>query len=196
MFLPLLAWVHAAELPPEAVTTWAALDANASLSADFTQVRHSKLLSKPITSSGHLAFARPDRMAWTVTSPARSTFVLDGTKVGMAYPDLGMRDEIDLASNAEVASLVQGMMVWLGGDLETVSKDYDVAWTSGSPAVATLTPKDARLSAIIGTLDLTIADGPTIEKVVITEPDGDRVEITFTSVVPNAELAAEAFALP
>ncbi|MCP4809572.1 MAG: outer membrane lipoprotein carrier protein LolA [Proteobacteria bacterium] len=195
MFLPLLALTQAAELPPEAIATWAALDANSSLSADFTQVRHSQLLSRPITSSGTLAFERPDRMAWTVTAPARSTFILDGAKVGMAYPDLGMREEIDLASNAEVASLVQGMMVWLGGDLETVSKDYDVAWASGTPSVATLTPKDDKLSAIIGTLDLSIAES-TIQKVVITEPDGDRVEITFDNVTPNATLGSEAFALP
>lgn len=195
MFLLLSTLTAAADLPPEAVATWKALDANTSLSAEFTQVRHSKLLSKPIESSGTLAFERPDRMAWTVTAPARSTFVLDGTKVGMAYPDLGMREEIDLASNAEVASLVQGMMVWLAGDLETVSQDYDIAWASGTPAVATLTPKDDALKAIIGTLDLSIAD-TTIQKVVITEPDGDRVEIAFTNVTANAPLGPEAFALP
>ena len=197
MFLSVLALAAAEELPADAAATWQALNDPKTLQADFTQVRTSSLLKAPLETHGHLAFHRPEKMAWTTVTPVRSTFVVEGTKVGMSYVDLGVRVEIDLGTNPEVASLVTSMMVWLGGDLDQVQQDYTLTWVSGSPAKALLAPRDETLKAIIASLELHI-DGapPQITHVVITEPDGDTVEIAFENVRLDEVLGEGAFELP
>ncbi|MCB9764725.1 MAG: outer membrane lipoprotein carrier protein LolA [Alphaproteobacteria bacterium] len=197
LFALLAAPGAAPDLPPDAVAAWTEMAQVQSLEARFVQVRHSKLLSKPIESTGTLRFARPDKMAWAVETPARSTFVMDGTLVGMAFPDLGVREEIDLEGNPEVARLVAGMMIWLAGDADQIARDYAVTWTAGSPALAVLEPRSKELAAIIARLELHIGGSPlTVQSVTIHEPDGDRVEIRLSDVSFNPTLPDGAFTLP
>ncbi|GEM_PF-3149494 len=187
----------AADAPPEAVAAWEAMSQVRSLQAKFVQVQHRSLLSKPLESSGTLAFTRPDRILWRVEQPAASVFVIDGTKVGMAYPDLGVREEMDLEGNPDAERLTRGLMVWLAGDLAQVTRDYHVAWQAGPPSVATLTPKDETLAALLSKLELTVSgDPPTVDAVVMHEPDGDRVEITLTDLVLDPNLPPDTFKLP
>jgi len=154
------------------------------------------LLSKPLESKGVLAFARPDRLRWEVTSPAPSLFVVDGTKVGMAYPQLGVSDEIDLAAQPDMARLTRALTVWLGADLDTVLADYTLAWQDGPPAMATLTPRDPTLGKLMANLELTITgDPPRVEQVRIVEPDGDSVEIRLQEVHILPSLPPETFRL-
>lgn len=191
VLLPLLL---AADVPPEASATWARMAEVQRLQADFTQVRHSKLLARPFSSTGTLRFERPGRLAWAVEEPARSTFIMDGTTVGMWYPDLEVREEIDLSGTPEAANLVQGMMVWLGGDLAEVTAQYDLVWT---PPTVTLTPRDDAMKAMVHHMDLTLSGDPVmVTGVVIHEPDGDRVEITLSNVQVDPTLPDDAFALP
>ena len=191
LLLPLML---SSDVPPEARAVWTRMAQVQRLQADFTQVRTSRLLSRPFSSTGELRFERPGRLAWEVREPSASLFVMDGTTVGMWYPDLGVREEIDLSGSPEAASLVQGMMIWLGGDLDQVSEQYDMAW---DPPMATLTPKDDAMRAVVDHLDLTLAgEPPLVTSVVIHEPDGDRVEITLTKVRVDPVLPADAFLLP
>jgi outer membrane lipoprotein-sorting protein len=203
-----LKWIAAAALiglaatpvaaePDPAEALWTSMGQVTTLQADFVQVRHSQLLSQPLTSSGTLRFERPGKLAWTVESPARSTFVMDGTTVGMLYPDLGVREEIDLASSPEATQLVQGMMVWLNGDLAAVRADYDLTWSAGPPVQATLVPKGAPLSGVLSRIELVVqGEPPVIQHVTLHEPDGDRVEITLSNVQTGVTFPADAFLLP
>ena len=187
----------AAEPPAEAVVAWEAMSQVRSVQASFTQVQHRSLLAFPLESTGTLAFTRPDRILWRVEKPAPSIFVIDGTKVGMAYPELGVREEMDLHGNAEAERLTRGLMVWLAGDLEQVTRDYDVAWVPGPPSVAVLTPKDPTLRELLSELELTVSgEPPRVEQVVLHEPDGDRVEIRLTDLVLDPELPPDTFRLP
>ncbi len=191
LLLPLML---SSDVPPEALTAWARMAEVERLEADFVQVRHSRLLSKPFSSSGTLRFERPERLAWSVEEPSPSTFVMDGSRVGMWYPDLGVREEIDLAGSPETASLVQGMMIWLGGDLDRVTEQYEFSWAAPT---ATLRPKDASMKVIVDRLELTISgEPPLVSSVVIHEPDGDRVEITLQNVQIDPAFPANAFDLP
>ena len=187
----------AADTPPEAVAVWNAMSSVRTVSATFTQVQHRSLLSKPLESTGTLAFTRPDRILWKVEQPAASVFVIDGTKVGMAYPDLGVREEMDLDGNPDAERLTRGLMVWLAGDLEQVTRDYHVTWAPGPPSVATLVPRDELLLGLLSKLELTISgEPPRVDRVVMFEPDGDRVEITLSDLVLDPTLPPDTFKLP
>ncbi len=198
-FLALLSTAVAAppELPPEARAAWEAMASVDALEAHFVQVRTSRLLGRPLESRGVLRFARPDRLAWIVESPSPSTFVLVGDRVGIAYPELGVRDEVDLSDNPDMARLVRGMMVWLSGDLAAVQRDYLASWTPGSPARAHLVPTDARLARLFRSIDLSIDGDPArVTAVDMLEPDGDTVHIELTDFRTGLEFEAGAFALP
>ncbi|MFH1469545.1 MAG: outer membrane lipoprotein carrier protein LolA [Pseudomonadota bacterium] len=192
------------ELPPAAVQAWQAMSVVQRLEARFEQIRTTSLLAQPLVSTGTLRFQRPDRLAWQVESPGRSLMVMDGSKVGMWYPDLDVREEIDLSGDPDAARLVGAMMVWLAGDLSAVAQSYRVAWSQAAPAgaptgtlhAAVLTPRDATMAALVSELDLFLGGEPLrVLAVTMREPDGDRVEITMRDVRLDPELPAGAFSL-
>lgn len=194
----LLATATAAEpVPPEAAAAWEAMSQVGSLEARFTQVRHSSLLAAPLQSEGVLRFRRPDALAWVVTEPARSTMIMLGDNVGMAFPDLGVQQELDLSSDPDTARLVGSMMIWLTGDLEAVTQSYAITWEAAEGGgTAHLRPTDPAMAALIASMDLSIAgEPPRIEAVVLHEPDADRVEITLHDVKIDPDFPADAFSL-
>ncbi len=187
----------AADLPAQAHQTWQAMMAVQRLTARFEQVRHSSLLATPLISTGQLAFQRPDRLRWTVRTPAPSDFVMQGSKVGMLWPDLGLREELDLAATPEAAQIVHAMMTWLGGDLDQLLADYAVEWVGGTPAVVRLTPRGGGLSAVLEQVELEVAGSPpVVRRIRMTEPGGDRVEIRFEDLQLDPALPPETFQLP
>ena len=189
--------VLAADLPPAAVAVWEELDAVTTMRAQFTQTQIRLLLADPLVSSGTVSFQRPGRVRWQVDQPIRSIFVLDGTTVTTAIPDLNHRDTVELGSNPEAARLVQGLMVWLGGDLEAVQRDYEVQWTEGTPHHVILTPRQPALAALMRQIDLNISNSPSrVEQVWWTEPSGDTVSVVLTETSRNTTLPKATFELP
>lgn len=192
--LALVGLAAGAAVSPDLEAAFAAMAQVKSLQASFTQVQTRQVLSRPLESSGTLAFTRPDRLRWEVTSPAPSLFVLEGTLVGNWWPQLGVREEVDLGERPEVRRTVEAMMVWLQADLAAVQRDFTVTWTA---PVARLVPRAEPLNALIHHLDLTVSGAPPrVETVVIAEPDGDRVEIRLTDVVLDPVLPDGTFRLP
>lgn len=190
-------------LPVGAVAAWEAMSAVRSLEARFEQRRTTTLLTQPLVSTGTLRFQRPDKLAWVVEQPGRSTMVVSGSQVAMSYPDLGVHEQLDLAGDPDAERLVRSMMVWLAGDLEQVSRDYSLAWAD-APAepvpdalyLATLSPRDPTMAALVARLELSIGGEPLrVLAVTMHESDGDRVDIAMREVRIDPELADDAFSI-
>lgn len=180
----LIAALCIALLPARALavdaTIWAELGRVRTLEARFTQVQTRAILKAPLTSEGEVRFARPDTLSWTVTTPARSTFSLAGSVAKMEYPDLGLKETIDLAAVPDANRLATSLMVWLRADAVAVERDFSVAYGA---TTATLTPRDPRLAALLARMELDFAPDPwRVRTVRLWEPDGDRVEIRFDAV--------------
>ncbi len=187
----------AADFPPEAQALWAQMLGVQRLQARFSQVRSSTLLAAPLTSTGTLVFARPDRLRWSVQTPARSDFVMQGSTVGMLWPDLGVRQELDLSESPEAARVVHAMMTWLSGDLDSLLTEYRVQWLGGTPARVGLEPTGAGLAAVLQRAELEISGSPpVVRRILLVEPGGDRVEIQVDDVVLDGDMPADAFELP
>lgn len=182
-----------AEEPRDIEAVWADLSAVQSLRAEFTQTQHRKLLSVPLVSSGTLAFERPDRLRFEVSEPSPSTFRMDGSTVELAYPDLDVVESVDLAGSPEARRLVEGLLVWLAADREAVEADYDWSWDPEAATIA-LTPKRPALQALLSRIELTVTGEPAhVERVLLVEPDDDRVEIAISAVELDPELPASLF---
>lgn len=185
-----------APIPPEAEAAWAQLASVQRLTARFEQTQHRSVLAAPLKSTGRLAYQRPDRVRWEVDGPVRSVFVLNGARVSTAMPDLDHRETLDLSRSPEAARLVQGLMVWLGGDLERVARDYDLAWQAGA-RTAELTPRDEALKKLLARIVIRMeGEPPQIRSVTLHEPTGDRVEIALRDVVRDPALPDGTFSPP
>ena len=195
-FIFLLASLPAlAEEPSSgAEQAWSSLGSVQALDATFTQEQTRALLSRPLVSSGRIRFERPSSLRWETTSPSTSVMVMSGTQLWMHVPDLGAPQELNMSDDPRVESLVRGLLVWLDGDLESVKKNYTLTFVDGPPAVATLVPRDETLRGTISSLELTLApDLRWVQRVAITEPDGDTTVLTLSDVTTPEDIPNDVF---
>lgn len=93
------AHVSAAELNP-LVASWLAAQTNIqSWSADFTQTRALKSLAQPLTATGHVWFAAPNRFRWEVKQPVPTIAVRAPSELLVIYPRLKRVEHFPLTGN-------------------------------------------------------------------------------------------------
>ena len=160
---------------------WAELARVQKLQASFEQVQNRAVLKVPLTSHGTVSFERArSALVWTVADPARSTFSLIGNVAKMEYPDLGMKETIDLAQVPDASRLASSMLVWMQADATAVARDFAVTYGAD---FASLVPKDTTLKALLAEIRIRFANGPArVREVDLVEPDGDKVHIVFRGV--------------
>src|ERR1041385_7032950 len=84
-----------------ALSAW--LDAQKNVdawSADFVQTRHFKTLTQPLTESGKVWFAEPNRFRWELGHPAKTIAVRSGDEMLLFYPMLKRVERYPLNSAA------------------------------------------------------------------------------------------------
>jgi len=75
--------------PNSLVASWVAAQTNIhSWSADFVQTRSLKSLAQPLTPTGHVWFAAPNRFRWELRHPAQTIAVRAPTELLVIYPRL------------------------------------------------------------------------------------------------------------
>jgi outer membrane lipoprotein-sorting protein len=80
--------LQAAQLDP-LVTSWLETQTNMqSWSADFIQTRTLKSLAQPLTATGHVWFAAPNRFRWELGEPAQTIAVRAPNELLVIYPRL------------------------------------------------------------------------------------------------------------
>src|ERR1051325_874964 len=71
------------------LSTWLNAQTNIQTwSADFTQTRALKSLTQPLTATGHVWFAAPNRFRWELGSPAQTIALRVPTELLVIYPRL------------------------------------------------------------------------------------------------------------
>lgn len=91
---------RAAETHP-ALTAW--LNAQTNLqtwSADVTQTRTLKTLTQPLTNTGHIWFAAPNRFRWEIGHPAQTIAVRQTDQLLVVYPRLKRAERYPLTAQA------------------------------------------------------------------------------------------------
>lgn len=68
-----------------------------TISADFTQEKHSAMLIRPLVSEGHFRFRAPDKVAWIYTGEIQ--MVSDGMNLTIFYPELGEAEVIPVKNS-------------------------------------------------------------------------------------------------
>jgi outer membrane lipoprotein-sorting protein len=176
-----------------------ALDAGvkgiADLRANFEQHRHTPLLRRPLVSNGTV-LAVGDRMRWDTMRPHPSSMLVGEGAVELYYPEDGL---------IEMYAVDQGFMDLAGVPmprLAALSKRFEVAPISPlelDPHCNTdryfamaLTPRTEDLRRYVTGVRMLIDGSRSIAtKVVLSGPDGDRTEITFTNIHLNTGVQSD-----
>lgn len=146
----------------------------ASAKDDFTETKHSALLSTPLVLKGSLVYARPDRLEKIVLAPYEERTVIAGNSVTIENRTLKQTRTFSLASSAAVSALVESMRATLAGDRATLERHYSVqldgraeAWRLG------LAPRERKLAAMIKRIQIS-GVRERVKRIEIEEASGDR----------------------
>lgn len=156
-----------------------------TLRADFVQVRTIGLLATKVKSKGRLTLVMPSRMRWDLLPPDDVTYWI-GPK-GLAMRNAEGVKRVGKGAAGRFAAVLGDLRTMLGGDLRTLKKRYQLSIEQQDDrSVIVAKPKDATVKKHIKELVL-VADAKKalMEKVTITEKNGDRSVITFSNAKKN-----------
>jgi outer membrane lipoprotein-sorting protein len=137
-----------------------------AITAGFTEEKTTRLLKKPIVSSGTLAFQAPNRFRRDLTGNSPSTTVCNGQELWIYYPTMQAAEKYTLGLN-----------------FQDVERFFRVsAFREGSNYRVTLTPKSGGLKRILTNLTVWLDGDGMIQKTDASLPKGDRVTTTYRNV--------------
>jgi len=156
-----------------------------SMQCNFTQNKTMSMLAEPTTSKGRMCYVAPDKMKWEYTDPYPFAINVDGEKMTKIAD--GKEEILDTKNR-----MYQGMMKIIissatGKNLFDKST-FDVTISSdGNFWRADMKPKKSDMKRMFSTMTFYFEKKrDIINKVVLTEANGDNTTIQFTDIILNA----------
>ena len=161
---------------------------------EFTQIRHMKILAKPLVSQGILLFQVPDSLRWEYRSPLRSILLTHNGKTKRFVQRNGDLVEDRSASLQSMQMVVQEIGQWLKGRF-----DENPAFTAilEPGRKIALVPKEPSLAALIQRIEIVLSEREgVIESVTIFEGRDSFTKIEFDQVRLNQPIEESLFREP
>jgi outer membrane lipoprotein-sorting protein len=169
-----------------------------SWSADLVQTRTLKSLTEPLTASGHLWFAEPNRFHWELGKPAQTIAVRGTNEMLVIYPRLKRVERYPLGGSeagawTEVLALLEAGFPRSEAELTSRFKILSQTITNGTCEVA-LEPRSAAAKRMMR--EMRIGFGTNDFALRATElvfADGSTMKNQFTNSVLNASVEPALF---
>ena len=146
------------------------LSENPNMTGDFVQEKNLKNSSRPMKSSGKFIFS-PDGLLWKTEKPFPSSMVV--TKKFIRQTNSKGVSNVQDISQDQIFSNISLMLTSIfNGNSQEILKVFDVKFSSSEKNwTALLTPKDAQISSVIKSLELSgiLSEYAVIQKMVMTE---------------------------
>lgn len=161
--------------------------------ARFTEQRHVKGLDAPLTSSGLLSFAAPDRFTRQTLQPRAESMSVEGNTVTLSRSGRSRSLALDAAPEIEaIVEAIRGTLTGNGGSLRqhfkpTVAGDA-AGWT------LELVPIEPRLAALLAQVRIA-GKRAELRSVEMRMADGDRSVMAIEPLPPGANPAPAATGL-
>jgi len=152
-----------------------------SFQAEFVQDRHLRAFLDVLQTKGIIQFEAPDKLRWEVRHPYTSISILNGRKAakfdienGKITKMTGMEDYL--------YEVLQQIAVIIRGNFEEIGKSFQIKiGKEDHKYILHLHPNDRNLSKSISGVQILSDDQlERVQQVKIFEPQGDRIEITFS----------------
>ncbi|MGE5894962.1 MAG: LolA family protein [bacterium] len=155
-----------------------------TLSADFSQEKHSAMLTAPLVSKGQFTYKAPDKVAWIYTGQIQ--IVSDGKTLTIYYPEI---------EEAQVLPVQKSMIsLPLNFNLEEFRRSFDLtAVEKGGLYRVSLAP--IREKSMFARMVITLTPEGIPQSVEIVEKGGDRSIIAFKNQKVNKRVSEKIFSL-
>jgi outer membrane lipoprotein-sorting protein len=162
-----------------------------SISAEFVQEKHMKILARPLVSSGVFYFQAPASLRWEYRTPLRNIILMnkDGTERYVGT-EAGLVKEA--GANLQAMQVVlEHITQWLDGRFD--ENPMFAANLEPGPKI-TLTPKEKSFTKMIQRIELVFSSRPgVIEAVIIHESADSFTRLVFKNVVLNPPIDDSVF---
>jgi outer membrane lipoprotein-sorting protein len=162
-----------------------------SVTANFIQEKHLKILSTPLISKGTFYYQVPQSLRWEYTSPFRSILLIHNGNIKRYIKG---NDGFIQDSGVELQAMqvvLQEITLWLRGRFND-NPNFNAVLEPGPKIV--LTPKEKSFAAIIQRIELMLSNQPgIIETVRIYENDTSYTKFIFNNVSLNKPLKDSLF---
>jgi outer membrane lipoprotein carrier protein len=154
-----------------------------TVSADFSQEKKTRLLTKPIRSEGRFLYKQPGKVRWEYRGGMNMQVVFNGKDIWIYYPDLKEADK--LSGLAQYGSLMHF-------DIFTMSKDYTITARKDKGFTSlTFVPK---AKGPVSRIEMEISDDTSFPRVVrLLDRNNEPATIAFRDVKINPEIKDTAF---
>ncbi len=178
------------------------LDAQTNLQtweADFVQTRNLKALTQPLSTPGHLWFAKPNKFRWQLGVPPRTIALREREEMWVVYPLLKRAERYPLGVEAsgqwrEALDLLESGFPRDRTELESRFRVISLMQTNGSWLLA-MEPRGNFARQMLKEIRVGLATNDfclTSDELVFA--DGSRMKNEFTNAVLNPVLDPEVFA--
>jgi hypothetical protein len=145
--------------------------------AGFVETRYMRLLTRPLTRRGTLAYAPPDRLEKRTVSPIQEVLIVDGDRVSIEIEARGIRRSLSLQQYPALWGFVESLRATLRGDLEALRRFYRIELDGDRDMWRiSLTPIEPRMGALIREIRIAGGEG-TVRGIDILEARGDRSQM-------------------
>lgn len=154
-----------------------------SVSAAFTQEKKTRLLSKPIETSGHFLFRQPDRIRWEYSGGTNMQVIFNGKDLWLWYP--GLKEADKLSGLSQYGSMMRF-------DVLSLSKDYTItAKKDKNIILLTFLPK---AKGPISRIEMELAEGSPFPRLVrLLDRNSEPTIILFRDIMLNPDIPESSF---
>ena len=154
-----------------------------AMSADFSEERTTRLLNKPLLSTGTIAFRTPNKFRRELKGNSPSLTVCNGTELWIYYPNFKEAEHYTLGRKQffddSIAALTAGL------NFQDLDRFFRItASRDGTGYRVALAPRTSSLRRILTALTVSLDSDGLIEKSEATLPKGDRIVTTYRNVRP------------
>ena len=165
-----------------------------TLTSEFTQEKHLRMLDKVLISKGRFFYKRDNRLRWELKDPVVSGFAVNGDYAARwdGQTDLPQRFNV---SRVPFIKIFSGQVFsWAKADFERLQKQYHILVLSDEPVDLKLNPKFDREKKFLDHLRIVFAaNAGHVRTVEVHEPDGDFTAIRFFNTQINSPLPDSLF---
>jgi outer membrane lipoprotein-sorting protein len=152
-----------------------------SLQANFREERHLAMLKDPVVNEGKVWFTLPDKIRREIGGKTPSTTVIDGKKMSIYYPNYQQLEVYDLEKRPIIKDSLRALTAGL--NFREIGSYYNVEGSKeGNAYHITLTPKTAAVRKLVKTVDLTLDENLTPNRVIVEDAKGQKFTVTYTNV--------------
>lgn len=165
-------------------------DSISSIEALFTQDVYTASLKKSEVNEGRVFFKKPGKWKWLYNDPAKGYFSSDGKKVWLYEPDFNqvLEKDVDARSKGITTDFLTGVGNLKRDFAVKLAEERKSSWVLELNPFTPL-PNVKKLLIEVDKSSLLVT------KTVVTDPFGNKIEVSFRDLKINPKIADSVFAL-